>query len=137
MENENFAHWAVIEVFGHEKYAGHVTTEQIGGHSMVKLTVPAIEENSIKLPGFVKYINHTSVFSITPVNEEYATAMAVRLKKHPVQGYEHRQIVTEMAQRAVNDMKLDEIKRLLESGRIATAEARKSPRLDDNDYSVF
>ena len=111
--NQNFAHWAIIQVFGHEQYAGHVTTEQIGGTSMIKLTVPDVE-GEFPLPGFTKYINISSVFDITPVAEEYAKAMVRRLKKHPVTGYEHQQIISKMAEKAFEELKYAEVKKLVE-----------------------
>lgn len=109
---ESFQHHAIVEVFGHEKYAGKITTETIAGTSMYRLEVPAIDGET-PLPGFIKFINPTSVFSITPVTEEYALEMAKKLQKHPVNGYEHQQVIRELAGRVIEEMKLSEVQKLM------------------------
>ena len=114
MQQSDFQTWAIIEVFGHEKYAGEVSTAKVGDSSMVMLSVPEVQNHEVTLPGFVKYINHSSVFSITPVSEEYAREMAVQLSKHPVQGYEHRQVIQQLAKKATEQMTMGELKKMLQ-----------------------
>lgn len=113
MDQANFSHWAILEVFGHEKYAGKVSTETIGSTSMIKLEVPEIVNEKVTLPGFIKFLNHTSIFSITPVTEEYAKEMAKTLSKHPIEGYEHRTVIEQLAQRMTEQMTLNKVEELL------------------------
>lgn len=113
MQTTEFNTWAIIEIFGHEKFAGQVSTAKVGDASMIMLTVPEVKNEQVTLPAFVKYINHQSVFSITPVSEEYAKQMAVQLSKHPVEGYDHRNVITQLAKKATEEMTMAQIKKLL------------------------
>lgn len=113
MQNQNFDYWAVVELLGRTQYAGHVCTTEVGGASMLKLTVPEVKNQEVTLPEFVKFINHQSVFAITPVSEEYAKQMAVQLSNHPVEGYDHKVVVQQLAKKATKEMKMGEIRRLL------------------------
>jgi len=76
----------------------------------------------------------TSVFSITPVDEEYAVALAKRLKKHPIKSYEHQQLIREIAKKAVGEMKMDEIKRLIASGGAMTRNNQDD--YDEDEYPM-
>lgn len=122
MQPSDFHSWAIIEVFGHEKFAGEVSTAKVGDSSMIMLSVPEIKNEKVTLPGFVKYINHQSVFSITPVSEEYAREMAVQLSKHPVEGYDHQQVIRQLAKHATEQMTLAEMKKLMDRQLLATGE---------------
>src|SRR5215467_13892732 len=42
--NATFEGWAILEIFGHQRYAGYVTTQTFGAASMFRLDVPALEE---------------------------------------------------------------------------------------------
>lgn len=108
MENSTFNHWALIEVFGHEQYAGHVSIEKVGEGAMLRLEVP--EANG--LPGFVKFLNQSSVFSITPVSEEYALEMAASLNKQPVKGYNYEQVIRKLAKDTIERMTMAQVKQL-------------------------
>ena len=129
MQNSDFNHWAVIEVFGHEKFAGEVSTAKVGDASMIMLEVPEVENGDVTLPGFVKYINHSSVFSITPVSEEYAIKMASQLAQHPVQGYEHKEVIRQLAKKATEEMTLAEIQKLMSNWALEASISSKSKNL--------
>jgi len=112
---EKFEQWAIVEVYGHEKYAGLIQERTVFGKAMAELIVPEIEatENYVALPGFTKVISPDSIFSITPVTEEYARAMAAELKKQPIAGYEHQAIIKSAAKKMVKDLTLAEVQNIL------------------------
>jgi hypothetical protein len=125
MQTNDFNYWAVIELFGHEKYAGKVSVQKVGESTMIMLEVPETPKSEtlgMYLPGFVKFINHSSVFSITPVDEEYAKGMAATLKKQPVAGYEHKEVITALAKKVTSEMTLAEINKLLLKGTVMIAD---------------
>lgn len=77
---EKFDEWAVVEIMGHKKYAGHVTEHAMGGASFVRIDVPEITlENGQKLAAFTKLFGASSVYCISPCTEETAKAFAARL----------------------------------------------------------
>lgn len=85
MENtrEGFEQFAIVEIMGHQTYAGLVTEQVIGGSSFVRVDVPAIGED----PGFTKLFGASSIYCITPTSEEFARAVAARHKSKPVNLY--------------------------------------------------
>ena len=79
-----FDEWAILEIMGHQRFAGHLTEQTIGGTSMLRIDVPAVGE----LSAFTRYFTANSVYSITPVSEELARQIASGLKRQPVTVYE-------------------------------------------------
>ena len=91
--NNDFSGWAIVEIMGHQKYAGHVSTQAIGGASMVRVDVPEVEGH----PAFTKMFGATSIYCLTPVDELVAKSMAKSLRKAPVSVYEFpREVVDAM-----------------------------------------
>lgn len=117
MENNNldFNCWAIVQVYGHTKYAGHISERLVFGKVMLELTVPEVSNLEVKLPGFTKILNPDSVFDITPVSEEYAISMANKLVKQPIEGYEHSEVLRTLAKKATEQMTMNQIKSLLEN----------------------
>lgn len=115
-----FESWAIVEVFGHVTYAGRVDEIEVAGGKMIRITVPAIEANG-GLPEFQKIYGKEAIYSITPVSEDYAKRMAEELRKHPVEGYQHKEVVTKMAKAYAHKITLNEVKKLLHSGQIGNA----------------
>lgn len=73
---EAFESWAVIEIMGHDRYAGRVTERAIGGCSFVQIDVPAVNGRE----GYTKLFGSAAIFSITPCTEEVAKAVAERIE---------------------------------------------------------
>lgn len=115
MENQNqsFECWAVVQVYGHTTYAGYAAERNLFGKVMCELTVPEVKNQEVTLPSFTKVISPDSIFDITPVSEEYARAMAEKLSKHPIEGYEHKEVIRQLAKKATEQMTLIEMKALL------------------------
>ena len=118
---EVFSHWAIVELFGHAKYAGNVI---IGSTQMFELTVPETEQNGAKLPAFIKYIHINAIYAITLVSEEYARQMATQLKKQPVEIEEYAKVIREMSKGTTEQMTLGQIKKMIESGQVGRSSAK-------------
>jgi hypothetical protein len=48
-QQAKFEGWAVVELFGHSKEAGYVTTQYFGDKAMFQIDVPALEERDYEL----------------------------------------------------------------------------------------
>lgn len=48
-EQAKFEGWAVVELFGHSREAGYVSTEYFGGGALFRVEVPALEEREVTL----------------------------------------------------------------------------------------
>ena len=78
MENK-FELNEIVELFGHQRMAGVVTEQTIGGASFIRIDVP---ENDVQ-PSFTRMLNPSAIYAINPVTEEVMLQMADRLQKKP------------------------------------------------------
>lgn len=78
-----FDTWAIVEIMGHQRYAGRVTEQTVGGCAFVRVDVPAVNGE----PAFTKLFGQASIFCITPVSEDVARAAAQRTQSRPVEIY--------------------------------------------------
>ncbi len=89
---EKFEAWALVEVMGHQRYAGKVTEQAVGGCNFVRVDVPDVPPvNGVGgRQGFTKLLGQSSIFAITPVTEETARRMAARYDNAPVVVFDGR-----------------------------------------------
>jgi hypothetical protein len=86
---EKFEAWAIIELFGHNQIAGKCTEQNIAGTNMLRVDVP----ETLKQPGFTRFLGSGSIYAINPVTEEIARHWADSLECAPVQAWDIRQYV--------------------------------------------
>lgn len=79
--SETFDHWAVLELMGHRKIAGHVQELQIGGASFLRLDIPTE-------PPATQFYSPSAVYCITPTTEAMCRALAATHQPRPVQSWE-------------------------------------------------
>lgn len=102
MDNSNkFDHWAIVEIFGHDTYAGRVSEETIGGSSFVRLDVPEIGEQK----AFTKFFGNNAIYSLTIVEEQAARLKAASLKKQPIETWEVSGLVRDAMERNLLESK--------------------------------
>jgi hypothetical protein len=85
MNNEDeeiagFEGWAIVELFGRNQIAGHVTEVAMFGTSMMRVDVPESGDN----PSYTKFFGGSAIYAITPTTEEIAQIAAQRLDVRPV-----------------------------------------------------
>ena len=79
-----FDEWCILEIMGHQRYAGRVTEHTIAGASFLRIDIPAVEDQA----SFTKLFSASSVYAITPTTQELATALASKLKNTPISVYD-------------------------------------------------
>lgn len=105
-----FEGWAVIEIFGHTKDAGFVTTQYFGSACLFRIDVPELPEREVELkrpeyfeinrvwrtwpagtiakgaamPARSKLIGPNSIFSLTPCTEEFARRAIEEIYPRPL-----------------------------------------------------
>jgi hypothetical protein len=84
MDQPKFDQWCIVEIMGHQKYAGRVTEQPIAGSAMLRIDIPAGKTQ----PAFSKLFNVSSVYALTPTTEELATAVAASLSHAPIGVYD-------------------------------------------------
>lgn len=72
--------WAIVEVFGHERYVGMVSTYSMGGENFIRLDVPEIGD----IGAFTKLFGKGAVYSITFLEEDAGRTLAAALKRRPI-----------------------------------------------------
>lgn len=86
-EDQNGFHsWAIVEIMGHQTYAGMVSEETIAGAAFVRIDVPETPERA----AYTKFFGAAAIYCITPVNEETARLALKAYAKSPVNEYELR-----------------------------------------------
>lgn len=107
-QQSHFDGWAVVDVLGHQRYVGYVTTEAYGQAVMFRIDVPRLEalERVTKGPeyiqgsgvyvpagtvmkegaveGYTKLIGAGSIYSITPCTQEAALAAVEETQHRPL-----------------------------------------------------
>lgn len=91
----SFEGWAVVEVFGHQRYAGFVTTEAFGQAVLFRVDVPPLAERErvtkhygydddgksippgsivkeSEVQGYTKYFGPGAIYAMTPCSQEAA-----------------------------------------------------------------
>ena len=101
METETikFEHWAIVEIFGHQQFAGLVTEQTIGGCSFVRVDVPETKERK----PFTKLFGNGAIYGITIVDEKAARLKAESLKKTPMTEWE----VDSLLEKAIEQRLID------------------------------
>ena len=103
----NFDGWAIVDVLGHQRYVGYVTTQAFGQAVLFRIDVPALEarERTTKQPGYgndgrylpagtvvqegavdgyTKLIGAGSIYAITPCTKEAALTAVEQTQPRPL-----------------------------------------------------
>jgi hypothetical protein len=81
--SERFDTWAVVEVFGHQKLAGRISEQTIGGAGFIRVDVPETTRGA----GFSRFYGPSAIYSITPTSEQAARLVAERLQPEAITVY--------------------------------------------------
>lgn len=79
---ETFSGWAILELMGHRRLAGHVQEVEIAGHGMLRLDIPEVGD----FPAATQFYSPGAIYAITPTTEE--TARLVQARPAPIQQWE-------------------------------------------------
>lgn len=105
-QQAKFDGWAIVDVLGHQRYVGYVTTEAYGQAVLFRIDVPALEERErvTKRPGYsderylpagttvtegavagyTKLIGAGSIYAMTPCTKEAALEAVEQLQERPL-----------------------------------------------------
>lgn len=93
--------WAVIELFGHQKAAGKLSTQNLGAACLLRLDVPEItrkrerfdykankwEHFEETIPSHTRFLGVGSIYAINPCSEEIALTILRKSGAGPIQEY--------------------------------------------------
>jgi len=105
-QQARFDGWAIVDVMGHQRYIGYVTTEAYGQAVLFRIDVPALDERErvTKAPGYVdhrycpagttvkegavegytKLVGSGSIYTITPCTKEAALKAVEQAQPRPL-----------------------------------------------------
>ena len=84
-----FEEWAIIDLFGHQKTAGKVSEQQIGGTSFVRVDTPSVNGSK----PFTCLYGPGAIYKIAITDEETATAAAQYYQPVPMDRYSAREML--------------------------------------------
>lgn len=102
---ESFDQWAIVEIMGHQRYAGRVTEQVIGGTSFVRVDVPGGEERQ----PFTKLFGSSAIYAITLVDEETARGVSDSQRQQPMDEWSARRMLQSLPQPDMYDDPEDEL----------------------------
>ncbi len=106
-QQARFEGWAIVDVMGHQRYVGYVTTEAYGQAVLFRIDVPALEERvrvtkrpghfadrgylpagtTVKegaVAGYSKLVGSGSIYTITPCTKEAALSAVEEMQARPL-----------------------------------------------------
>lgn len=89
--SEKFDQWCVLDLFGHQRTAGHVTEASIGGCAFIRIDVPEGDEFR------TEYYGNGAIYSMRPVSEEIAREVVKTHSTPPVTAYEVSSLLKRLA----------------------------------------
>lgn len=86
---EKFEQWAIVELFGHQRIAGLITEQAIGGTSFVRVDVPGTDGKQ----GFTKLYGQGAIYGMTFVDEETGRAAVKQIAPKPIDEWSARRML--------------------------------------------
>lgn len=83
-KEDKFESWAIVELFGHQRVAGLVTEQTIGGCSFIRVDVPAIGD----ILAMTKFYTQGAIYCMTPTTEELARSAAMAFMSKPIEAWD-------------------------------------------------
>lgn len=83
---EKFESWGLLELFGHQRLAGKLSEQTIGGCNFIRIDVPQIGDTA----AYTRFFTQGAIYGMTPMDEATAHKLAAYLRAVPVSPYELR-----------------------------------------------
>lgn len=85
--------WAIVEIFGHQRIAGFLSEQTIGGQSFVRVDVPELPakpgryDSDGPVSAHSKLYGGSAIYAISPVDEPIARVAAAEIRHKPLTSY--------------------------------------------------
>lgn len=81
---QKFEAWGLLELFGHQRLAGRLSEQTIGGCHFIRIDVPAVAG----VQEYTRFFTQGAIYGMTITSEEVARNLAAGLRARPIQPYE-------------------------------------------------
>lgn len=85
---EKFESWGLLELFGHQRLAGKLSEQTIGGCHFIRIDVPQVGDTA----AYTRFFTQGAIYGMTPMEETTARKLATYLRAVPVSAYEIRSV---------------------------------------------
>ena len=81
--------WAIVELFGHQRIAGRISEQEVGGQKFVRVDVPSIERTDHagkveRIEPHTKSFGAGAIYAINWVDEQAARVAAHSIRHTPI-----------------------------------------------------
>lgn len=89
-EREKFEAWGLLELFGHQRLAGRLSEQTIGGCHFIRIDVPAVAQDpgDDAVPEYTRFFTQGAIYSMTITSEAVARKLADGMRARPISVYE-------------------------------------------------
>lgn len=81
---EKFESWGLLELFGHQRLAGKLSEQTIGGVHFIRIDVPDVGD----IKSYTRFFTQGAIYGMTPMDEHTARKLATYMRAVPVSAYE-------------------------------------------------
>ena len=89
---KGFEEWAIVEIFGHQRIAGRVSEQTIGGCSFVRVDVPECPKHQ----AFTKLYGQGAIYAMTITDEKTARMAAESYAPEPMDRWTVQRMIEEL-----------------------------------------
>jgi hypothetical protein len=83
-QQQKFEAWGLLELFGHQRLAGRLTEQTIGGCSFIRIDVPAVDG----VQEYTRLFGQGAIYGITITTEDVARRLAAGMRARPISPYD-------------------------------------------------
>lgn len=85
-QEKKFEAWGLLELFGHQRIAGKLTEQTVGGCHFIRIDVP----ESGDVPEYTRFFTQGAIYGMTITSEDVARKLADAFRARPIHAYELR-----------------------------------------------
>ena len=83
-QQEKFEAWGLLELFGHQRLAGRLSEQTIGGVHFIRIDVPKVGD----VEEYTRFFTQGEIYGMTPTSEQVARRLAAAMCARPVHAYD-------------------------------------------------
>lgn len=83
-QQDKFEAWGMLELFGHQRLAGRLTEQTIGGVHFIRIDVPAVDG----VAEYTRLFTQGAIYGMTITSEDVARRLAAGMRARPIAAYD-------------------------------------------------
>ena len=83
-EKEKFEAWGLLELFGHQRLAGRLSEQSIGGCHFIRIDVPTVGA----VAEYTRFFTQGAIYAMTVTSEAVARKLADSFQARPIHAFD-------------------------------------------------